>query len=149
MKSGIVVASVLAIIVVVVFLFTILSDDDGPTVTGTLPPPAIEQLLILSETEVEPDDDVSVSSTDTLGGWLRFDLWTGDAWEPAVNALQIREVNGTARTIPLGEDFSGDDIGFDSPVTVVVPAETIEGTYRVCDDRRARCATLVVTVRDG
>ena len=99
----------------------------------------------MTPSQVEPGSDVSIdSSGDVTGGWFSLEIWNGETWQPTVAALQIREVNGTPRTIELGENVDTDDVGFGGPVTVVIPANSAPGTYRVCALGQTACGIVVV-----
>ena len=92
----------------------------------------VQSGLTLTAAVASAGDEVVIDGNGDLGGWFTFDIWAGEGWEPVVGALQIKEVNGTARTIPLGENIDIDDIEFEGPITIVIPDNTVAGSYRVC-----------------
>ena len=107
-------------------------------------PPEFEQALTLSPSESIADGEVLISSP-VLGGWFTFELWNGTEWQPTVEALVIAEVNGNAFSIPLGGAANTEDAGWDSPVTVAIPADAQAVSYRLCSfSNDTRCRSLRV-----
>ena len=116
--------------------------------TTTTTSPVVQQASGLNADVDSPTPGAAFTITSTrniIGGWFSFERADGDQWIPVVTALQAREINGTARSIPLGQDFDTDDIGLENPVTLEIPADTEPGTYRVCELGTNRCTTITVS----
>ncbi|MFT7475369.1 MAG: hypothetical protein ACI81L_002307 [Verrucomicrobiales bacterium] len=127
-------------------------DDPTTTAAPTTTDAPTTPLVVEPSSGLTADMDTSnpgslvtiTSSNDIMGGWFSFELAGADGWEPVVAALQAREINGTPRFVPLGEDLSTEDIGLESPVTLQIPEQTEPGTYRICELGSSRCTNITV-----
>lgn len=100
--------------------------------------------LTLTPQVVSPGDEVAIEG-ENLGGWFELEISTTDGWQPTVAALVVEEVNGTAFTVPLGENVNTDSVGFEGPVTIVIPDDEAEGFHRVClFGDFSRCGDLLI-----